>query len=209
MIEVVPAIIAKSFQELDEKVKLVDPYVSRAQIDIMDGAFVDNKTINGYDELGDLDSSLKFEVHLMVENPEEYVVKLIETGKVDKYILHIESNADFHRLIDLIHENGYQVGLSLNPETQNDALGDYVEKIDFVQYMTVNPGFYGSPFVEDVLDKMSDLHFRYKEMPLQVDGSINDETAGKAIQAGATTLVSGSYLFNHDDIAEAIKSLQQ
>jgi len=208
MIEIVPAIIAKSFEELDEKVKIVDPYVSRAQIDIMDGEFVSNQTINGYDELKNLNSNLKFEVHLMVNHPEDYIKKLIDTGRVDKYVLHIESSGDLDSLIELIHDNGYQVGLSLNPETQNDALIDYVDKIDFVQYMTVDPGFYGSPFMENVLDKMSDLHFMHPEMSLQVDGGINEETASKAVQAGATTLVSGSYLFNHDDIAEAIKSLQ-
>jgi ribulose-phosphate 3-epimerase len=75
--------------------------------------------------------------------------------------------------------------------------------------MTVDPGFYGSPFVEDVLDKMTDFHYVHPHIPLQVDGGINEETAKKAVEAGATILSSGSYIFKSDDIGEAIYMLQR
>lgn len=208
MIEIVPAIIAKNYEEMEERIKMVEPYVGRVQVDIMDGEFVPNQTINGYDDLKKLDTNVKIEVHLMVKDPKEYVEKLIETGKVDKYILHIESDADFDYLIKLIHDNGYIVGLTLNPETPNGNLSEYFEKIDFIQFMTVDPGFYGSPFVESVLDKMIDLRNMRSDVVMQVDGGIDAETAKKVVEVGATTLVSGSYIFNSDDIASAINILK-
>lgn len=209
MIEVVPAIIAKNFGELDEKVKLVEPYVSRAQIDIMDGSFVQNETIKGYDEIGKLNSKLKFEVHLMVDDPMRYVEKFLETKMVDRYVIHIESSGDFNNLIAMVHEGGSQFGFSLNPQTLNEAIAEYLDSIDFVQFMTVDPGFYGSPFIENVLDKMSDLHYARPDMPLQADGGIDDETGRKAVEAGASTLVSGSYIFNGDNVSDRISRLQK
>ncbi len=209
MIEVIPAIIAKSYGELEEKVKLVEPYIAKAQLDIMDGNFVDNETIKGFEELSKLDTNLKFDIHLMVKDPTEYVEEFLKIGKADKFSLHIESKCNFNNLINLIHEKERKIGFSLNPPTQNEVLAEYFNKIDFIQFMTVTPGFYGSPFEENVLDKMSDFHYMYPNIPIQVDGGINKDTAQKAVQAGASILISGSYIFNSDDIGEAINTLQR
>jgi ribulose-phosphate 3-epimerase len=209
MIEVVPAIIAKDFGDLEERVGLIEPYVARAQLDIMDGSFVDNETMKGFDELAKLETNLKFEVHLMVDDPLSYVEQFLKTDKVDKYILHVESEGNLNNVITMIRQAGREVGLSLNPQTPNEVLTDYLEKISFIQFMTVDPGFYGSPFVEDVLDKMTDFHYMYPNVPMQVDGGVNEETAHKVVEAGATTLVSGSYIFNSDDVSEAIYMLQR
>ena len=209
MIEVVPAIIAKDYKDLEEKVDMIEPHVARAQLDIMDGKFVENETIKGFGELDKLETSLKFEVHLMVNDPTEYVEEFLKTNKVDRYILHVESTGNLNNAITMIKDAGHEVGLSLNPQTSNETLAKYLERIDFVQFMTVDPGFYGSPFVEDVLDKMTDFHYVHPHVPLQVDGGINEETAKKAVEAGATILSSGSYIFKSDDIGEAIYMLQR
>jgi len=209
MIEVIPAIIAKDYKDLEEKVDMIESHVARAQLDIMDGRFVDNETIKGFNELDKLDTSLKFGVHLMVDDPTEYVEEFLKIDKVDKYILHVESTGNLNNAITMIKDAGYEVGLSLNPQTSNETLAKYLERIDFVQFMTVDPGFYGSPFVEDVLDKMTDFHYVHPHVPLQVDGGINEETAKKAVEAGATILSSGSYIFKSDDIGEAIYMLQR
>ena len=209
MIEIVPAIIAKSYQELEEKVKTVEPYIARVQLDIMDGRFVDNETIKGFDELGKLETDVMFEVHLMVKDPTEYVEKLLKIDKVDKFVLHIESEGNLNNLITMIHEDERQVGLALNPSTPNEFLAKHINSMDFVQFMTVDPGFYGSPFVEDVLDKMTDFHYVHPTIPIQADGGIDGKTAQKVVEAGATLLVSGSYIFKSDDIDEAIHTLQR
>jgi len=159
--------------------------------------------------LDKLDTSLRFEVHLMVNDPIEYVENLLKTEKVDKYILHVESKGNLNNAITMIKDAGHEVGLSLNPQTSNEVLAEYLERIDFVQFMTVDPGFYGSPFVEDVLDKMTDFHYVHPHIPIQADGGINEKTAQKVVAAGAIILSAGSYIFKSDDIGEAIYMLQR
>lgn len=207
MVEIIPSIIAKDFKELEEKVRAVEPYVERVQIDIMDGIFVQNRTMDGVAEIQKLETDLAIEIHLMVNKPENHIPRWLET-RADKFLIHWETTQKFQECINLVKDSDKIFGAVLNPETGHESLGEFTDQLDLIQFMTVSPGAYGSKFIDDVLDKMSDFHFFYPDVPIQVDGGVNLNTAPKLIQAGATILVAGSYIWDSEDIEEAIEKIK-
>jgi ribulose-phosphate 3-epimerase len=128
MIEIIPAIIAKDFQELAEKIKKIKPFFNWAQLDVMDGKFVENATWNNPTELPILtenSSPLKFEAHLMVEKPEDVIDDWLKSG-VKRIIFHYEATGKHQEIIDKIHQAGLEVGIALNPETPIDVLNEFI-----------------------------------------------------------------------------------
>ncbi len=207
MAEVIPSILVKTKEELLEKIMAVEPYSERVHLDIADGIFVPNITIIGFEEIEDIETSLKMEVHLMVSKPENHIVRWLETP-ADKFIFHIESTQKAQEVIDATKEADRMIGLALNPETPIKSLESVIDQVDFVHFMTVNPGFYGGKFEESVLSKISDFHFYYPDKPIEVDGGVNPETAAKLIEAGVSTLVVGSYIFESKNIGEALEKIK-
>jgi ribulose-phosphate 3-epimerase len=202
---IIPAIIAKSQQELKDKINLVKEYVEIVQLDVMDGEFVPNNSI-------DFDFKLPkancfFEAHLMIKNPDEWVKKHIK--KVDMVLAHIETCKKPKKLVDLVKDNGKNVGFVLNPETPLSTIMGFIDDIDQVLIMTVNPGFYGSPFLPEMLDKIKKLREFKSDLNIEVDGGITDETIHLVNKAGANMFVSGSYIVKSDDIRQAIASLKK
>lgn len=147
MNKVIPAIIANSAEDLEKKLRIVELYVDRVHLDVMDGDFVPNKTVAGYEEISKLETKLNFDVHLMVNNPENQIYFWYQT-KADRFLIHVESQADLKGLIDQIHSNNRMAGLVLNPDTPAEVIQEFVDDIDFVQFMTVDPGQYGADFRE-------------------------------------------------------------
>lgn len=209
MIKVVPAILANTSEEFDRMIRAVEPYVDRVHLDIMDGDFVTNKTISGYEELIRMETKLRFDVHLMVSRPEDQMYYWYKTG-ADTFLIHVETDHGHKDLIKQIHSNNKKVGLVLNPETPIDKVVDLVDDIDLVQFMTVHPGAYGGEFVESVVDKIREFHNRYPSISLAVDGSIHTGNADKVITAGASILVVGSHIFSENrDVGEAIEEFKK
>lgn len=208
MIEIIPAILAKTSEEFESMVRMVELYVDRVHLDIIDGDFVSNKTISGYEELSKMETKVYFDVHLMVSRPEDQMYFWYKT-KADRFLIHAETDHGHRNLIDQIHFNDRKVGLVLNPETQTDKIAELIENIDFVQFMTVRPGNYGGEFVESTLGKILEFHNQYPSVPVFVDGGVNPKTALRLIVAGATTLVAGSYVFNSGDVGKAIEELRK
>lgn len=206
MIEIIPSILVKTKEELVEKVKAVERFVERIHLDIADGIFVPNTTIS-LAEFEQIETGLNCEVHLMVSNPESQAVAWAQS-KASAVIFHIEATENPAAVINKIREHEKSVGVALNPKTSTDEIAGIVDLVDFVHFMTVEPGFYGSPFENSVLDKISDFHYFYPDKLIEVDGGVNLETAPKLIQAGAAILVSGSYIFESGNIEEAIKNLK-
>ncbi|TSC74639.1 MAG: ribulose-phosphate 3-epimerase [Parcubacteria group bacterium Gr01-1014_44] len=186
----------------------MEQLVERAHLDIADGIFVPNMTITGFSEIETIETTLKFRVHLMVSKPENHVVRWLNTP-ADSFTFHIESTRQAIAVIEKLREAEKEIGLALNPQTPLSAIEPFINEIDFVHFMTVEPGFYGGGFVEEVLDKMSDFHYFYPDKPIVADGGVTPETAPKLVQAGANILVSGSYIFNSDDPAKALEELRQ
>ena len=207
MTEIIPAILVKTKEELLEKISAVEQLVEWAHLDIADGIFVPNMTIGGFSEIETIETSLKFKVHLMVSKPENHVLRWLKTP-ADSFTFHIESTNQPISVIEKIREAEREVGLALNPQTPLSTIESLVNEVDFVHFMTVEPGFYGRQFLEEVLDKMSDFHYFYPDKPMVADGGVTLETASKLVQAGANTLIAGSYIFKDNNPAKALEELK-
>jgi ribulose-phosphate 3-epimerase len=205
--EIIPSILVKTKEEFLEKVIAIEPYVERAHIDIADGIFVPNVTIDGIDEIESVETSLQFGVHLMVSKPENHIHRWLQTP-AERFVFHVEATKKALDIIGEIKEAEKLAGIALNPKTPISEIEPFIDILDFVHFMTVEPGFYGSKFEESVLDKIRDFHYFYPDKPIEVDGAITPETAPKLIDAGVTLLVVGSYIWQNHDAGKAIENLK-
>ena len=208
MVKIIPAILAKTSEEFEKMIRMVEPHIDRVHLDICDGDFVPTKTISGYEELIKIETKVSFDVHLMVSRPEDQMYFWYKT-KADRFLIHSETDHGHSNLINQIHLNGRKVGLVLNPETQTEKIIELIDDIDFVQFMTVHPGFYGSEFVESVTNKILEFNGQYPNIPIFVDGWVNLETILRLISVGATNLVVGSYVVESQDVGKAIEELNK
>ena len=208
MIEIIPSILATTEEGFEKLLRVVEPYVDRVHLDIGDGDFISTKTISGYEELIKIETNVNFDVHLMVSRPEDQMYFWYKT-KADRFLIHAETDHGHKNLIDQIHLNSRKVGLVLNPETQVEKIIELVDSIDFIQFMTVHPGFYGSKFEEGVIGKILEFHGQYPNVPVFVDGGVNPETALRLIAVGATNLVVGNYVVSSKDVGKAIEELKK
>lgn len=208
MAEIIPSILVKTKEEFLERTIAIEPYAGQAHLDIADGIFVPNVTIGGFEELEELESSLVFGVHLMVSKPENHIHRWLQTP-ADRIVFHVESTRKANEVISAAKEAEKLIGIALNPKTPVKEIEPYVDLVDFVHFMTVEPGFYGSKFEESVVDKISDFHYFYPDKEIQVDGAVTPETMPQLIAAGAKLLVVGSYIWEHKDAGKAIETLKQ
>lgn len=204
MKRIIPAIIAKSQQELDEKLEKVKHHASLFQLDIMDNKFVPNTSMD-FDF--SLPQDMEFEAHLMINNPEEWIQQNLD--KVSTAIVHIESCEDPESIISIVKEKGKKIGFALNPETQIKKIRPLIKKIDQVLILTVHPGFYGGKFVPEALEKVKELRNQYPDLDIEVDGGINPETIRLADKAGANLFVAGSFIMESENAEEAISALKK
>jgi len=202
---IVPAIIAENQKELSDRILKVKDYVEIIQLDFMDGHFVPTRSIDFDFSLPD--TSCEFEAHLMVNNPEKWVLK--HHMKVDMVLAHFESCKNPQKVIDLVKKKNKRVGLVLNPETSVQKIEGYLDLLDQVLIMTVNPGFYGSPFLPEMLDKIKELRKKAPKLDIEVDGGVTDKTIGLVDKAGANMFVSGSYIVKSDDVSVAVNNLKK
>lgn len=202
---IIPAIIAKSQDELDNRLSKVLDYVDFIQLDIMDNKFVPNTSL--FFDFKLPETSCKFEAHLMVETPQEWVTDYME--KVDTVLVHYESHVQLEDVISIVKDAGKKIGVVLNPETSVDKISKYLDCLDQVLVMTVNPGFYGSPFLPETLEKITQLRKLKPELDIEVDGGITDATISLVDAAGANMFVSGSYIIKAEDVKGAIKNLER
>jgi ribulose-phosphate 3-epimerase len=207
MIEIVPAILVKTPEELKQKLKEVEPYVNRVQIDIMDGKFVPNKTIQP-EEIKSFKTNLIKEAHLMVEDNEKYVNDFLKMG-FDMIIIHIESCKNVEKIIKKVKGQGKKVALAINPPTPLSAIKKYLDDLDMVLIMTVNPGFSGQGFIPEVSFKIKELRQMKKDLDIEVDGGIKIENAKIVVEAGANILVSASGIYNFENKKEIIEKFKQ
>lgn len=204
--KIIPAILPKTYDEFEAMVRKIEPYTDLVHLDIADGGFVPNKTIDGYEELKKIDTKLNFEIHLMVNDPESIITNWLGT-KAIRYLVHSEAVSDFDFLINKINLAGREIGFVFNPKTDYSAAESYINRINLVQFMTVDPGFYGSPFLGEALEKIRDFHAKYPGKTIQVDGGIKPDTIKLVESAGASCAAVGSYIFQSDNIDKALKEL--
>lgn len=207
MIEVVPAILEKNINEIKRKIELVKPYARHIHLDVMDNEFVQNITFNDPDKLKEIKFGVKINPHLMIKRP-EFFVKKWAWEEVETIIVHKEAVTNMAEIIKLIKGLNKRVGIALNPRTASFDIKDYLNDINQVLVMGVEPGLAGQAFNEDVLAKIRQLREWKGNLDIEVDGGVSDKNYKIIIAAGANILAANSYLFKQENIKEAIDSLK-
>ncbi|MBA4538099.1 ribulose-phosphate 3-epimerase [Bacillus aquiflavi] len=213
MVKIAPSILSANFAALGEEIKSVEAGgADYIHVDVMDGHFVPNITIGPLivEAIRPI-TKLPLDVHLMIENPDQYIEAFAKAG-ADYITVHVEACPHLHRTIHFIKSFGVKAGVVLNPATPVESIQHMIEDVDLVLLMSVNPGFGGQKFIKSVLPKISKVNDMVKSKELnveiEVDGGVNKETAKLCIAAGANVLVAGSAIYNEQDRAKAISVLR-
>lgn len=211
--KVSPSILSVKDQDFKHAINLLEqldvPYL---HLDVMDGIFVPNitydaKKVKAIKEM----TSLKLDTHLMVKNPEDVIDSYTEAGS-DIITVHIEATSKLDEIITKLKKANIKCGISLKPNTPVDLILPYIDKIDLVLVMSVEPGFGGQKFIESTIDKvkaLSDIRKSTHSFIIEVDGGINVDNAVKLKEVGADLIVVGTYLMNSNDIVATYRKLLQ
>lgn len=209
-IKISPSMLSADFANLERDLKKCeDAGADLIHLDVMDGHFVPNITI-GAPVIKAMKkvSNVPFDVHLMISEPLKYINDFADAG-ADIITFHVESDSDVNETIDKIIECGCKPALSVKPNTPIDAVYPYIDKLSMVLVMTVEPGFGGQSFMEDMMPKIEKLRADYPDLDIQVDGGVNTETVKTCAKAGANIFVAGSAVFKSDDMAKTISELKE
>ena len=203
-IQISPSILSADFSQLGTEIKrLEEGGADMIHVDVMDGHFVPNLTI-GPPVIKALRKhcSLKFDVHLMIAPVQKYIEAYADAG-ADIITIHPEATQNLKESIKTIKDLKKKVGVSLNPESKIELITEFLDQVDLVLIMSVNPGFGGQKFMPEVLDKIKQLKKIQQEknwvFDIEIDGGINFENCKIAIEAGANILVSGTTVFKSND----------
>lgn len=205
-IKIAPSILSADFGRLNEEIKSVEKYVDLIHVDVMDGHFVPNITI-GAPVVAKMRTKKPLDVHLMIENPEKYIEDFAKVGAAI-ITVHAEACKNLRGLLKKIRALGVKAGVSVKPKTPVSRIFGVLDEVDMVLVMTVEPGFGGQKFMEDMMMKVRALRAKKKHLDIEVDGGINAETARIAVKAGANVLVAGNYIFAAKNRRKAIEGLR-
>ncbi|MFB6245881.1 MAG: RpiB/LacA/LacB family sugar-phosphate isomerase [Candidatus Nanohaloarchaea archaeon] len=202
--EVMPAILAQTQDEMEKEFEKVIPYSRMFHLDVEDGSFVENTSLDfGFE----LPEHQRYEAHLMVERPLEWAKNNIEILR--RFNFHVESEDDPEEVIEFLKSEGKEVGLAINPETDLEKIMEHIHSVDLVHIMTVEPGSYGSEFHEEMISRIKKVKKAHPEVSVEVDGHVTPENATDLREAGADLFVSGSYIQESEEPGRAVRKLEE
>ena len=231
---ILPAVIAKTQGEMDDVLGKVFECSDCFHLDVMDGKFVSNESLNfdfqlpkprseerGKPRVGKLDAAQhtmhhdfelknnekKYEAHLMVQHPLEWIEKYGD--KADIITFHFECSDDIGSVIAAIRKKGKKAGLAINPGTGIKAIEKFVPEVDRIVVMSVHPGQYGALFLPEMQEKIKQLRLKFPDLDIESDGGVTDKTIAGLAKAGSNLFVSGSYIQRHPDPKAAVETLKK
>lgn len=212
--KIAPSLLSCDFSQMGKEIERMDKAgADYMHLDVMDGHFVPNitfgapviKTVRKF-------TNKPFDVHLMISEPLKYIDDFADAG-ADIITFHVECDSDINQTIDKIKSRGVKAGLVIKPKTPASAVFEYLDRIDMVLVMTVEPGFGGQSFMEDMLPKVLQIKAECKsrgiDMPVEVDGGIGEQTISKAAAAGVDICVAGTAVFKAENAEDAISRLKE
>lgn len=215
---IIPALITSDedstndFEELKAKFIKLEPFLGKfdnwVQIDVTDGKFVSTKTNINLEDLRYFIERANVEFHLMIDRPEETIGEWIRLGP-KRIIVHTEAVIDMKKIIDICRENNIEVGLAINPETQNLMIEPWINAVDLISFLGVYPGRGGQEFIPEVLDKIKSLRQNFLNVKIEVDGGVRNANIEELKNAGADIFVIGSGILKAPDISDAINELKE
>lgn len=204
-IRTVPAILTDDPKALETMVHQTETFTSDAQFDIMDGQFVPSRSIT-CEHIAGLTMKLNWEAHLMVLHPETYLEDFRRAG-ARKIVFHYEATPSPREVIALVKNLGLKVGLAVNPETTITAITPLANEVDSVLFLSVNPGFYGSEFIPEVLDKITAFRKAQPDLELGIDGGIKESNIARIARSGVDVIYVGSAIFRQPQPDESFRRL--
>ena len=211
--KIAPSLLSADFSNIEKDIKMVEEAGAHVlHIDVMDGHFVPNITfgpfiVNAINKV----ATIPLDVHLMIENPGDYIEAFIEAG-ADYLTVHAEATPHLHRVLQQIKSKGVKAGVSLNPHTPINLIENVLNDIDLVLIMSVNPGFGGQSFIPNTINKLQELQAMLVKnnathIEVEVDGGIKLENIKEVAEAGCDIFVSGSGIFKADNPAKMITKM--
>ncbi len=204
---VVPSVLTKEPEDLKKKLRILERLVEVVQIDIMDGEFVPNTSVE-VEDVREVGPQKPMEIHLMVKHPMEYIKPFADIGAF-RIIFHIESDDNAADVIAEIRRLNMEPGIALNPPTPVEEIKPFLSSVDVVLVMGVNPGFQGQKFIPEVLSKVQAVKQIRPELTVEVDGGVNSETGPALTDAGVDILNVGSYLFKKPPVEDNWETMQR
>lgn len=208
-----PSVLSCDFANVQRDVEMINNSdADWFHIDIMDGVFVPNISF-GFPVMKAIKRHAKkpLDVHLMIDNPDQYIEDFASAG-ADILTVHFEACTHLHRTINAIREAGMKAGVAINPHTSVTVLEEVLDSLDLVLIMSVNPGFGGQKFIESSIGKVAKLREMKTnlnpDLIIEVDGGVNLETGNRLVEAGASALVAGSFVFKSEKPINTIKALK-
>ncbi|MCS4238879.1 ribulose-phosphate 3-epimerase [Myroides gitamensis] len=213
-IKIAPSVLAADFANLQRDIEMInESQADWFHVDIMDGVFVPNISF-GMPVLAAINKHAKktLDVHLMIVDPDRYIKTFKELG-TDILTVHYEACTHLHRTIQAIKAEGMQAGVALNPHTPVAVLEDIIQDLDLVLIMSVNPGFGGQSFIENTYEKVRKLKAmidaKGANVIIEIDGGVNSKNAKALVDAGASALVAGNFVFSAADPMATIADLKE
>jgi ribulose-phosphate 3-epimerase len=204
-VRIVPAILTDDPKALETMVRQTESFTGYAQFDIMDGQFVPSRSIT-CEHIARLTMKLKWEAHLMVRNPETYLKDFQQAG-AQKIVFHYEATSSAREVIALARNLGMRTGLAVNPETPVSTILPLAKEVDSVLFLSVNPGFYGSKFIPEVLDKIAEFRRAQSNLEIGIDGGIKESNIAQIARSGVDVIYVGSAIFLQPQPDESFRRL--